>query len=99
MKERDYQKKLIFKLNQHFPNSLILKNDPTYIQGIPDLTIMYNDKFAMLEVKESATANIQPNQKHYVNKINDMGGYASFVYPENEEEVINGLKNYFGSQP
>jgi hypothetical protein len=71
-----------------------LKNDSSYLQGIPDLSIFYKDKWAMLEVKKNAKANHQPNQDYYVEKMNDMS-YSRFVYPENKDEVLNELKHKF----
>jgi hypothetical protein len=89
--ERDYQATLIKKLGQKFPSSVVLKNDPTYKQGIPDLLILNKDKWGMLEVKKSENAAHRPNQDYYVNKLDKMG-YASFIYPENEKEVLNDLE-------
>ena len=51
MRENKYQAQLIKKLKEKFPVSIILKNDPTYKQGIPDLTVLCGDKWATLEVK------------------------------------------------
>lgn len=96
MKESDFQKNFKKKVLDLFPNCMILKNDPTHIQGIPDLTILNNDRWAVLEVKRNKKAHIQPNQPHYVERLNNMG-YSTFVYPENEEEVLDGLKLYFNS--
>ena len=95
MKENEYQRKVIEKLESTFPDCLVLKNDPTYIQGIADLTVLYNNKFALLEVKRSAHENVQPNQEYYLNLAMSNGAFACFLYPENEEEVMNGLKEYF----
>lgn len=95
MLERDFQRKLIDKLSKLFEGCLILKNDASYIQGIPDLSILYKDRFALLEVKANAGANIQPNQEYYLDKARSNGAFASLIYPENEEDVINGLKEYF----
>lgn len=95
MLERDYQRKLITKLDNLFNGCLILKNDSSYMQGIPDLSVLYKNKFALLEVKKSANENIQPNQQYYINIAKENGAFASFVFPENEEEVLNGLKEYF----
>lgn len=94
MLERDFQAKLIQKLKTMFPGCIVLKNDPDYIQGIPDLIILYNDKWASLENKKSADAKKQPNQEYYVNKMNEMS-FSRFIFPENEEEVLNELQQTF----
>lgn len=94
MKERDFQAKLIKKLKKIFPDCIITKNDSGYIQGIPDLFIFHNDKWAALECKNTENAKKQPNQKYYIDKMNDMS-YAAFVYPENEEEILNDLQQTF----
>ncbi len=90
-KESKFQKGLIDKIKERLPGCVIMKNDANYIQGIPDLTILHGDKWAMLEVKKSENASHQPNQDYYINKMKEMS-YASFVYPENEEEVLNELE-------
>lgn len=91
MKERDYQAALIKKLKKLFPGCMVLKNDEQYIQGIPDLTIFYKDRWAMLEVKIDPRASIRPNQEYYVAQANGMS-FAAFINPENEEEVIRDLQ-------
>lgn len=96
MREAEYQAKLIKKLNILFPGCIILKNDAGYIQGILDLTILYGPCWAMLEVKRSATAREQPNQRYYVEKANDQS-FAAFIYPENEQEVLDELQLAFGN--
>ena len=96
MRESKFQSNLIKKIKELFPECMVLKNDPTYIQGIPDLLILYNDKWAALECKKSKDAPAQPNQPYYVEKMNKMS-YSSFVYPENKEEVLNGLQSAFKS--
>ena len=94
MTERQYQAQLIKKLAYRFPGIFILKMDPDYQQGILDLLVLYNDKWASLEVKRSADADVQPNQEYYVRKLNEMS-FAAFIYPENEEEVLNALQQAF----
>lgn len=74
-----------------FPGCIVMKNDSSYIQGIPDLTILYNNKWAVLECKKSENAKRQPNQQHYISKMNKMS-FAAFICPENEEEVLNELQ-------
>lgn len=96
MLESKYQNQLIKKLKQMFPGCEVLKNDSSYIQGIPDLTILFNDRWAMLEVKASADANTQPNQPYYVERMGSMS-FAAFIYPENEEEVLHELQLAFES--
>ena len=73
---------------------MVLKNDSSYLQGVPDLSIFYKDHYAMLEVKKSKNAKRQPNQEYYVDKLNEMS-YASFVYPENRDRVMEELKRRF----
>lgn len=89
--ERDFQRNLIKELKDIFVGCIIMKNDSSYIQGIPDLLILYKDKWAALEVKKSATASHRPNQEYYVDKMDEMS-YASFIYPENKEAVLDELQ-------
>lgn len=93
-KENKFQADLIKELKQLFPGCIILKNDANYIQGIPDLTIFYNDRWAVLECKKNRTASRRPNQDYYVKKMDDMS-FARFIYPENKEEIINELQQAF----
>lgn len=91
MLERDFQSKLIKELRAMFPGCIIMKNDANYIQGIPDLLILYKDKWASLECKKNKKASRQPNQEYYVRMMNDMS-YSSFIYPENKKEVLDELQ-------
>lgn len=93
MLERDYQAQLIKRIKREFPSCIILKNDSAYIQGIPDLAILFGKKWAMLEVKASEDSVVQPNQGYYVQTLNKMS-FAAFIYPENEEEVLDALEFY-----
>ena len=92
--ESKFQKDLMDEIKKEFPGCLVMKNDSAYMQGIPDWTILYKDKWAVLEAKREANANKQPNQDYYVEKLNDMS-YSRFVYPENKDEVINELRRFF----
>lgn len=94
MKESKFQSNLIHKIKDRFPGCIVMKNDSSYIQGIPDLTILYEDRWAALEVKKSAKAKHRPNQDLYVEKMNRMS-YAAFIYPENESEVLDGMARSF----
>jgi len=91
MTEAKYQSELIRKLRLMFPEGIILKNDPGYLQGIPDLVIFYEARYAFLEVKASERARTQPNQDYYIRKINEMS-FAAFIHPSNEEEVLCALR-------
>lgn len=95
MRENEYQAKLVKKLYRLFPGCQILKNDSDYQQGIPDLLILFNDMWAMLEVKESSGAAVQPNQEYFIDRFADMS-FGAFIYPENEDEVLNDLQQAFG---
>lgn len=94
VRENKYQASLIKKLNARFPHCMILKNDPNYIQGIPDLLVLCDERWAMLEVKATSKASHRPNQEYYVEKLDHMG-FARFVYPENEDIVLRDLEAYF----
>lgn len=94
MLERDYQKKLVKKLKATFPGCIVVKNDAQLKQGIPDLLVLFKDKWVALEVKQSATASHRPNQDGYVERMNEMS-YATFIYPENEEAVFKELEEVF----
>lgn len=92
--ESTFQHELISDLEVMFPGCVVLKTDPSYIQGFPDLLILYGDKWAALECKKSSKASIQANQPYYVNLLNQMS-FAAFVYPENKEEVLYELQQAF----
>lgn len=96
MLENKFQANLIKELKRIFPGCIVMKNDASYIQGIPDLLILYNDKWASLECKKSASANKQPNQEYYVDQMNRMS-FSRFICPENKEEVLYELQQSFQS--
>ena len=94
--ERDFQRSLIKELKERFPGCIVAKMDAGYIQGIPDLLILYKHHWALLECKRSANASHRPNQDYYVDICNKMS-FSAFIYPENKEEVLNGLEEAFQS--
>lgn len=94
IKESKFQKDLIDEIKSEYPGCMVLKNDSSYIQGIPDWTVLYKNKWAMLEAKRDKKANKQPNQPYYVETANNMS-FSRFVYPENKEEVLNDLREHF----
>lgn len=100
MKETNFQKDLKDDIEEKFPGAMVFKMDPSdpfNPQGIPDLIVLYKDKWASLEAKKSKSASRRPNQPYYVNKMNDMS-YAAFVSPENKKEVLDDLERVFKSR-
>lgn len=95
-KESAFQKGLIDDLKKRFPGCMVLKNDPNYIQGIPDLLVLYEGRWAALECKKAKQASHQPNQDYYVGRMNEMS-FSRFVYPENKETILDELQQSFQS--
>ena len=95
--ESAFQREVIDELKTLFPGCVVLKNDAGYIQGFPDLTVLYKSKWAVLECKKSRYASHQPNQDWYVNKLKEMS-YANFIYPENKEQIFYELQQTFKSR-
>lgn len=91
MKENAFQSKLIKDIKERLPGCIVLKNDAGYIQGIPDLTVLFNDRWATLECKKSEKAKRQPNQEYYVDTMDKMS-FSRFICPENKEEVLDELQ-------
>lgn len=89
-RESGFESRLIEELRRRYPGAVLLKNDPRHLQGIPDRLILYGPSWAAFEVKAHKTAPCRPNQKYYVDVLNEMS-YASFVYPENEEVFLDEI--------
>ena len=94
MLENQFKTNLVRELKERFPGCIVLHIDPNEIQGIPDLLILYRDRWAALEGKRSANAPYRPNQDYYVRQVNEMS-FAAFIYPENKEEVLNAMERSF----
>lgn len=99
--ESQFQHKLIERLKDIFPGCEILKNDPKYKKNIPDLVVFFKGHYAFLEVKRSQAdynksrrEDGRKNQEYYIDKFNEWS-YASFVYPENVDQVLRELKEVF----
>lgn len=90
--ESGFQDNLRDELKDLFPGCMIFKMDQH--QGIPDLLVLYNNKWASLECKKSARATRQPNQAYYVDLMDKMS-FSSFIYPENKDEVLDALYLHF----
>lgn len=94
MTENQYQARLIKKLRLRYPDCVILKNDASYLQGIPDLVIFKGSRYAFLEVKADETSKVQVNQPFYVELLNSMS-FAAFIFPSNERNVLRELDKVF----
>lgn len=93
--ENKFKTKLCKEIKELFPGSMVVHLDPNEIQGIPDLLVLYKDKWAALEGKKDSAASHRPNQDYYVDKMNDMS-FARFICPENKQEVLDELQQTFG---
>jgi len=91
MAESDFKKRFRKRVERRFPGCFILKNDAEFVQGIPDMIILFEDRWAILEFKDHKNSAYQPNQKYYIAQLNEMS-YAAVVYPENIEEVWHDLQ-------
>ena len=92
--ENGFQDNLKKEIEEMFPGCMVFKMDQ--IQGIPDLLVLHNDKWASLECKKNERASKRPNQEYYVELMNGMS-FSRFIYPENKEEVLNELQQAFKS--
>lgn len=94
MKESKFQSDLIKEIKTRFPDSIVLKNDAGYCQGVPDLIILNNKNWATLECKKDSKSSHRPNQDYYVDKMNKMS-FSAFICPENREDVLNAMERSF----
>lgn len=90
--ESGFQDKLMKELKERFPGCMTFKMDQ--FQGVPDVLVLYKDRWATLECKRSANAKRQPNQDYYVGVMDEMS-FSRFIYPENKEEVLDELQQAF----
>lgn len=96
-RESSFQADLKKDLKKRFPDSLVVKSDPLQVQGIPDLLIFCGHRWAALECKRQSRASHRPNQDYYVDKMNQMS-FSRFIYPENKEDVLNELQEFFSEE-
>lgn len=95
--ESEFVPKLKEELYVLFPGCYILKLDSGQQQGIPDLLILFNDRWAILEVKRHRHASHKPNQEYFVETFNNMS-FSAFIFPENKEEILDELQLAFGTR-
>lgn len=97
MLESSFQEEIIDALYDIFDSCIVLKNDTGYIQGFPDLLVLYKNNWAVLECKISKDAPYRPNQEYYIDKCNKMS-FGSMICPENKKEVLYELQRAFSSR-
>lgn len=94
MKEKDFESDFIKDLEELFPDCIVIKNYPNYLQGFPDRLILFENKWAAFEFKRGIYSPVKRNQRYYINLLDSMS-YASFVYPQNAEKVKNEIQQAF----
>ena len=94
MLESKFKTDLVREIKTRFPGSIVLHISPNDLPGGPDLLILHKDKWAALEGKQKEKSSHRPRQDYYVDKMNEMS-YASFIYPENKEDVLNDMERSF----
>ena len=94
MRENSFQKDLIKEIKEMFAVCVVLRNDCEQIEGVPDRTVLYKDKWVVLECKKSPKENHQPNQDYYVSKLRNMS-YSAFIYPENKNDILVEVSKIF----
>ena len=92
--ESNFQKHIIDTLGGMLPGCLVLKNDSSYMQGVPDLLVLWKNRWATLEVKRSIHEVCQPNQEYYITLMNNMS-FSAMICPENEQDVLHALHEAF----
>ena len=92
--ESAFQKELTDEIKRIFPGCKVIKNDSGYIQGFPDWTVLYRDRWAVFECKRYEGAPYQPNQEYYIEQLDDMS-FSRCVYPENKEWFLDELYEHF----
>lgn len=90
--ESGFQDKVKDEIEEMFPGCMIFKMDQK--QGIPDLLVLYKDKWASLECKRGTRSKHQPNQDYYVDLMNNMS-FSRFINKDNKEEVLRDLEQTF----
>lgn len=96
MREKQFRVRLIQRLRKDFPGCIIVKPDPSQIQGIPDVLILYKNMWAALELKVEEKSAHQPNQDYWVQYMNGLS-FASFIDIDSEEDVLYELQLAFRS--
>lgn len=89
--ESKFQARLIRRLEAEFPGAVVIKTDPNFIQGFPDLLFLQDSFWGALELKRAQNSARQPNQEYWVQRLNLMS-YGRFVYPGNLQFTLKELE-------
>lgn len=92
--ENKFKQKLKQEIKKLFPECVILDLNASDTQGISDMLILFQNTWAVLEVKKTAKSSKRPNQEYYVNRFNGMS-FGAIIFPENKEDILNKLVKYF----
>lgn len=96
--ESEFQAKLIKEFEELLPGCMVLVKPGYYIQGFPDLMILYKNQWAALECKRKTPTrpdDYEPNQEWWISYLDEMG-FASMICPENRKEIIDEVLRSFG---
>ena len=98
MLESEFKKYTKNRIIDRFPNlDLDIIDINAYnFRSMSDLVILGPEVWAALEFKRSKDSSHRPNQDYHIARLNKKG-YATFVYPENLEEVLDELEVLFSS--
>lgn len=96
-RENDFQRQVVRELRELLPGCLVLKNDSSYIQGIPDLSVLSGECWAFIEIKRSADEPYRPNQEYYLEKAKNES-MSWTLYPENKKEVFDEIQRSFAAR-
>ena len=96
MLESEFRVRVKNRIQGRFPNLDLdfIDTNAYNFRSMTDLVILGPFVWAALEFKRSENASRQPNQEYHVERLNRKG-YASFVSPENLEEVLDDLEELF----
>lgn len=95
MRESKFESDTIKEIYDRLPGSIVLKNDASRYQGIPDRLVLWGTHWGALEFKGAKDSDRQPNQEYYVETLDRMS-FAAFIHPENKDEVLDALQSAFG---
>lgn len=93
--ESKFQADLKKEIELRLDGSMVLVKPGMYVQGFPDLLILYKNQWAALECKKSMHERYEPNQEWYLETLDRMG-IAYMICPENREEILDEICQALG---